>query len=159
MNIARRQAGKTENTMAKLIVKKSITINSPPMKVWSILTSPDSIKRWMLVVPDFESGSPLQLKSRVRWKDENGKPYLTGTVVALDPLRKLVLKLDDSSWTQKAGQGDVTYALTLSETENGTDLQLVFGDLARDPEGQSWFDAYSASRELDMIKGMAESQP
>jgi uncharacterized protein YndB with AHSA1/START domain len=159
MNIARRQAGKMENTMAKLIVKKSITINAPPMKVWSILTSPDSIKRWMRVVPDFESGSPLQLESRVRWKDANGKPYLTGTVVALDPLRKLVLTLDDISWTQEAGQGDVTYALTLSEDESGTHLQWVFGDLAIDPEGQQWFDAYSASRELDMIKDMAEGQP
>jgi hypothetical protein len=43
--------------------------------------------------------------------------------------------------------------------ENGTDLRLAFGDLAVDPEGRQWFDAYSASRELDMIKGMAESQP
>ena len=145
--------------MAKLIVKKSITINAPPMKVWGIITSPDSIKRWMLVVPDFESGSPLQLESIVRWTDENGKPYLTGTVVELEPLRKLVLKLDDIGWTRKTGQGDVTYALTLSETENGTDLQLVFGDLAIDPEGQQWFDAYSAGRELGMIKIMAEGQP
>lgn len=144
--------------MAKLIVKKSITINAPPMKIWSTITSPDSIKRWMLVAPDFESGNPLQLESIVRWKDENGKPYLTGTVVMLEPLHKLVFKLDDISWTRKTGQGDVTYALTLSETKNGTDLQLVFGDLAIDPEGQQWFDAYSASRELDMIKSMAEGQ-
>lgn len=144
--------------MAKLIVKKSITINASPMKVWGILVSPDSIKRWMLVVPDFESGRPLQPGSRVRWKDENGKPYLTGTVVTLDPLRKLVLELDDINWTRKARAGEVTYALTLSETENGTDLQLVFGDLAIDPEGQQWFDAYSASRELELIKAMAEGQ-
>jgi len=145
--------------MTKLIVRKSIAVNVPPLKVWDILTSPDAIKRWMLVVPDFESDSPLQLGSRVRWKDENGEPYLTGTVVALDSLSKLVFELDDISWAQKAGQGDVTYALTLSEAENGTDLQLVFGDLAIDPEGQRWFDAYSASRELDMIKGLAEGQP
>lgn len=52
----------------------------------------------------------------------------------------------------------MTYALTLSETENGSDLQLVFGDLAIDPEGQQWFDAYSASRELELIKAMAEGR-
>lgn len=144
--------------MTQLIVNKSITVNAPALKVWGILTSPDSMKRWMLVVPDFESGSALQLGSKVRWKDENGKLYLTGTVVVLDPPRKFVLELDDVNWTRKAGRGDVTYALTLLETESGTDLQLVFGDLAVDPEGQQWFDAYSASPELDVIKGMTEGR-
>lgn len=142
--------------MAKLIVKRSITINAPPAKVWQVMTLPDAIRRWMLVEPNMEGDGPLQLGSCLRWKDEQGKIYLTGTVVTLEPLRKLVLALEDISWARKAGVGEVTYALTLAEMRNGTDLQLVFGDLAIDPEGQQWFDAYNTSRELDAIKAMAE---
>ncbi|GIL05830.1 MAG: hypothetical protein BroJett031_23500 [Betaproteobacteria bacterium] len=157
--IAPRKGGKKENTVAKLIVKKSINISASPLKVWNIITSPDAIRRWMLVVPVLESDGPLQLGSRIRWNDEHGQTYLSGTVVTLDPPHKLVLALEDISWTRKARPGEVTYALTLSESEGGTRLEFVLGDLAIDPEGQQWFDAYSASRELDIIKGMAEGQP
>lgn len=144
--------------MAKLIVKRSITINAPAVKVWQVMTWPDAIRRWMLVEPDMQGDGPLQLGSRLHWKDEQGKVYLTGTVLTLEPLRKLALALEDISWARKAGAGEVTYALTLAETQNGTELQLVFGDLAIDPEGQQWFDAYNTSRELDAIKVMAEGR-
>ncbi|WP_222909393.1 SRPBCC domain-containing protein [Pseudomonas sp. DNDY-54] len=145
--------------MPALIVRKSICISAPPSKVWNTLTSPSAIRRWMLVTPVLESDGPLQLGNRVRWNDEHGRTYLTGTVVTLDPLQKLVLALEDISWPRKARPGEVTYGLTLSESDGGSRLEFVLGDLAIDPDGQQWFEAYSASEELAIIKAMAEDRP
>lgn len=142
--------------MPDLTVRKSILINASPVEVWNIIASVDAIRRWMLVTPEVDCDGPLQLGRILRWNGEDGKPYLIATVVTLKPARKLELTLRDPSWTQP---NHVTYSLTLSETEKGTELHFLFGDLAIDPEGQQWFDAYSASRELDMIKTMAEGQP
>ncbi|MFY0663141.1 MAG: SRPBCC domain-containing protein [Natronospirillum sp.] len=142
--------------MRKLIVEKSTTIKASPEKVWNIITSPETFKHWMLAVPADSSDSPLQLGSKILWNDESGQTYLTGTVVTLEPLQRLVLALEDISWTRKAETGEVTSSFTLSDAENGTDLEFMLGDLSVDPEGQQWFDAYSASGELDTIRDMAE---
>jgi len=151
--------GQKENTMAELIVRKTIYISAPPLKVWSTITSPSAIRRWMLVEPALESDGPLQLGDRIRWNDDHGKTYLTGTVVTLDPLQKLVLALEDIGWQRKARPEEVTYALALSESDGGSRLAFMLGDLAIDPQGQQWFDAYSASEELAIIKAMVEDQP
>ena len=145
--------------MVKLVLEKSIAIDAPPTKVWDVVSSPDAMRRWIRVRPDFEGGGLLARGSRVLWKDENGKPYLTGTVVEHEPPRRLVLELDDVSWPRRPQPGEVTYALTLSETQNGTELSLVFGDLSIDPKGRKWLDAYAESGELEAIKRIAESRP
>ncbi|MFO7286687.1 MAG: SRPBCC domain-containing protein [Gammaproteobacteria bacterium] len=144
--------------MEKLVLEKSIVIDAPTATVWSVVTTPDAMKRWMLVVPEFESDRPLTLGSPLQWKDEQGETYLTGTVVELEPPRKLVLELQDISWTREPARGGVTYALTLVPREKGTELQLVFGDLAIDREGKRWFDAFNEARELDLIKSLAEGR-
>lgn len=111
----------------------------------------------MLVVPEFESEAPLETGDILRWKDESGEVYLTGTVVELDPPRRFVLELDDVSWPRTPERRGVTYALTLSQVENRTRVELVFGDLAVDPEGQQWYSAFDTSGELDRIKELAEN--
>lgn len=145
--------------MAELIVRKTIYISAPPLKVWSTITSLSAIRRWMLVKPALESDGPLQLGDRIRWNDDHGKTYLTGTVVTLDLLQKLVLALEDIGWQRKARPEEVTYALALSESDGDSRLAFMLGDLAIDPQGQQWFDAYSASEELAIIKAMVEDQP
>ncbi len=143
--------------MAKqLVVKKSIKIQAPAARVWSIIASPDTWDQWMLVVPKVEDGNQFRLGSKVFWKNEDGTPYLTGTVTAFEPKKKLVLELEDISWARKAKPGEVTYALTLSEKAGVTGVEFFLGDLSIDPEAQQWFDAYKESRELDEIKRMAE---
>ena len=139
-----------------LVVRKAADIHAPPAKVWEIIVSPQALKRWMLVEPVVEDGQPLHSGSKVLWKDDSGKTYLTGTVTAFEPARKLVLELDDVSWTRKARPGEVTYAFTLSQTQGGTHVAFALGDLSIDPQAQQWYDAYNASRELDVIKEMAE---
>lgn len=47
--------------MEKLVLEKSIVIDAPTATVWSVVTTPDAMKRWMLVVPEFESDRPLTL--------------------------------------------------------------------------------------------------
>ncbi len=150
------EAVRKEDVVKSLIVEKSITIDASPEKVWNIITSPATFERWMLVVPAITSHEPLELGSRILWNDENGETYLTGTVVTLEPLRRLDIALEDISWTRKVRAGEVTYSFTLSAKESGTDIEFMLGDLSVDPEGQQWFEAYSASRELENIKDMAE---
>jgi uncharacterized protein YndB with AHSA1/START domain len=143
--------------MERLLVKKSIEVDAPSSAVWDVVSSPDAWKRWMLVEPEVEGGGHLKLGSKVLWKNEDGKAYLTGTVTALEPNRKFVLDLQDVSWKRKAEPGEVTYALTLSEANGRTRVAFALGDLAIDPEGKEWYDAYTDSRELEAIKEMAEN--
>jgi uncharacterized protein YndB with AHSA1/START domain len=142
--------------MKKLVVKKSIEINAPASKVWSIIASPNTWKRWMLVVPEVENDEPLGLRSNVLWKDESGKTYLTGTLSSFEPNKKFVLELQDISWTRKAKPIEVTYALTLSQKGGKTHVAFTLGDLSIDPEAQQWYDAYNESRELEIIKELSE---
>jgi uncharacterized protein YndB with AHSA1/START domain len=143
--------------MEKLVVKKSIEVNAPASKVWEVVSSPGAWKRWMLVVPEVEGDGHLKLGSKVLWKDEHGKAYLTGTVTALEANQRLVLDLQDVSWTRKAEPGEVTYALTLLEANGRTSVAFALGDLSIDPEAKQWYDAYAESQELEVIKEMAES--
>ena len=113
----------------------------------------------MLVVPEVENAGRLSLGSKVLWKDKSGKAYLTGTVTALEPNRKFVLELQDVSWTRRAEPGEVTYALTLSEANGRTRVAFTLGDLSIDPEAQQWHDAYKQSRELEILKEIAETSP
>lgn len=139
-----------------LTVKKSISIKAAAKKIWDIIISPATWDKWMLVVPVLENDKPVGLGSKVLWKDESGKPYLTGTVTVFQPNRKFVLELQDTSWTRKAKPGEVTYSLTLSEKNAKTHLAFTLGELSIDPEAQQWFDAYNESHELEDIKRMAE---
>jgi uncharacterized protein YndB with AHSA1/START domain len=139
-----------------LVVKKSIAIGAPVAKVWQVITSPEAMKRWMLVEPDLDEDQPFGLGSKVRWKDETGKPYLVGTVVTFEPARNLVLELQDVSWKRPAGPREVTYVLTLSPVGKATHVAFSLGDLSIDPDAQTWYDAYNRSRELENIKELAE---
>lgn len=142
--------------MKKLVVRKSVRVKAPVAVVWKTVTSPDAMKQWMLVEPALEGDHPVREGTEIRWKDTDGKVYLAATVVSCEPNRRLVLSLKDASWTRKAHPDEVTYALMLSENEGRTSIELVFGDLAIDPEGEQWYEAYNTDAELEMIKKMAE---
>ena len=63
----------------------------------------------------------------------------------------------DISWTRRAVPGEVTYSLTIRKDGDDTHVEFRLGDLAIDPEGREWHQAYVDSRELEKIKELVEA--
>jgi hypothetical protein len=93
----------------------------------------------------------------VKWRNERGEVYLTGTITTLDRESCLVLELDDVSWTRSAAPGEVTYSLAIRQDGNHTRVEFRLGDLAIDPKGREWCQSYADSRELEKIRELAEA--
>ena len=141
-----------------LIVRRNIDIAAEPSRVWNTIVSPALWSKWMMVPPVLEpEQTTIDIGSEVKWKNEHGETYLTGTVTTLDFERRLVLELDDVSWTRRAAPGEVTYSLTVMREGDHTHVEFRLGDLAIDPEGREWCQAYVDSRELEKIKELAEA--
>lgn len=140
--------------MQPLIVERSTQIDAPARRVWEAITFPGSLKQWMLVTPALDGAEPLQRGSNILWKNKAGDTYLTGTVTVCEPGRRLAIAMQDVSWEQTGAE--VTYSLALTEQHGATLIQLRFGDLSVDPEGQAWFAAYNSDQELAAIKAIAE---
>jgi uncharacterized protein YndB with AHSA1/START domain len=140
-----------------LIARRSIDIAAEPSTVWNIIVSPALWPQWMMVPPAMEPGrTAIDIGSEVKWKNERGETYLTGTVTTLDPESRFVLELQDVSWKRSAAPGEVTYALTITRHGDHTHVEFRLGDLSIDPNGQQWCQSYVDSRELEKIRGLAE---
>ena len=141
-----------------LIVRRSIDIAAEPSRVWDIIVSPALWPKWMMVPPALEPDqTAIDIGSKVKWKNEHGETYLTGTVTTLDRESCLVLELDDVSWTRSAAPGEVTYSLAIMQDGDHTHVEFRLGDLAIDPKGREWRQSYVDSRELEKIKELAEA--
>lgn len=75
----------TQSNVTEPVVQKKITIDAPVSKVWSLLTTPALIKRWMLdteieVISDWKVGSPIVFRG-----DLHGDYEQKGTIVQLEP--------------------------------------------------------------------------
>jgi uncharacterized protein YndB with AHSA1/START domain len=140
-----------------LMVRRSIDIAAAPSKVWEIIVSPALWSKWMMKPPALEPDqTAIDIGTEVKWKNERGETYLTGTVTTLDRENCLVLELDDVSWKRSAASGEVTYSMTITQQGGHTHVEFRLGDLAIDPKGQEWRQAYIDSRELEKIKELAE---
>jgi uncharacterized protein YndB with AHSA1/START domain len=141
-----------------LIVRRNIDIAAEPSRVWDIIVSPALWPKWMMVPPALEPGqTAIDIGSEVKWKNDGGETYLTGTVTTLDRERCLVLELDDVSWKRSAAPGEVTYTLAIMQDGDHTHVEFRLGDLAIDPKGREWCQSYVDSRELEKIKELAEA--
>ena len=140
-----------------LIARRSIDIAAEPSTVWNVIVSPALWRQWMMVPPAFEPGQiAIDIGSEVKWKNERGETYLTGTVTTLNPESRLVLELHDVSWKRSAAPGEVTYSLAITPDGDHTHVEFRLGDLSIDPEGREWCQSYVDSRELEKIKELAE---
>jgi uncharacterized protein YndB with AHSA1/START domain len=79
-----------EDGMTGHVATAEIDIDAPQERVWSALTDPDEVEKYMFgsrVESDWQPGSPIV------WKGEwQGKPFEDkGTVVEVDPGRTLVV--------------------------------------------------------------------
>ncbi len=141
-----------------LIARRSIDIAAAPSRVWDIIVSPALWPKWMMVPPALEPDqTAIDIGSEVKWKNEHDRTYLTGTVTTLDRESRLVLELDDVSWTRSAAPGEVTYSLAITQDGDHTHVEFRLGDLAVDPKGREWRQSYVDSRELEEIKELAEA--
>ena len=111
-----------------------------------------------MVPPALEPGqTAIDIGSEVKWENDGGETYLTGTVTTLDRERCLVLELDDVSWKRSAAPGEVTYILAIMQDGDHTHVEFRLGDLAIDPKGREWCQSKVDSRELEKIKELAEA--
>ncbi|MCA1925225.1 MAG: SRPBCC domain-containing protein [Thiobacillus sp.] len=131
---------------APLVLALQRTVAAPARAVWAALTTPAMMQRWMLVPASVVPDAPLAPGSRIEWRDDDGKPYLVGTVTVCEPARRLTVELQDRSWPRLARAGEVTWSFELTERQGVTRLDYRLGDLAIDPEAQEWLAAY---READ----------
>lgn len=140
-----------------LIARRHIDIAAEPARVWDIIASPALWPQWMMVPPALEPGQiAIDIGSEVKWNNDNGETYLIGTVSTLDRERRLVLELNDVSWTRSAKPGEVTYSLAITQNGKHTRVEFRLGDLSIDPNGRAWCQSYIDSRELEKIKELAE---
>lgn len=141
-----------------LVARRNIDIAAAPSRVWDIIISPRFWPRWMMMPPALEPDqTAIAMGSKVKWKNEHGETYLTGTVTTLEHDSRLVLELDDVSWTRSAAPGEVTYSPSVVPIGDHTHVEFRLGDLAIDPKGREWRQAYIDSRELEKIKELAEA--
>jgi uncharacterized protein YndB with AHSA1/START domain len=141
-----------------LIVRRNIDIAAEPSRVWNIIVSPALWPKWMKVPPALRpEQTTIDIGSEVKWRNEHGETYLTGTVTILDFETRLVLELEDISWTRRAAPKEVTYSPMVMRDSDHTYVEFRLGDLAIDPEDREWCQAYVDSRELEKIKELAEA--
>jgi uncharacterized protein YndB with AHSA1/START domain len=88
--------------MDQKIAKATMTISSPPSKVWEALTKPELIKQYFFgaeIVTDWKEGSPIVYRGQ--WE---GKPFEDkGVVLKVEPNRRLTV----THWSPFSGVPDV----------------------------------------------------
>jgi uncharacterized protein YndB with AHSA1/START domain len=88
--------------MDQKIAKATMTISSPPSKVWEALTKPELIKQYFFgaeIVTDWKEGSPIVYRGQ--WE---GKPFEDkGVVLKVEPNRRLTV----THWSPLSGVPDV----------------------------------------------------
>jgi len=140
--------------MAGLVATAETEISASPEKVWSALTDPAQIKKYMFgteVATDWQPGSPIT------WQGEyEGKPYQDkGEILEVERNRRLRL----THFSAMSGQDDVpenyhTLTYELEPRGAGTHLSLSQDNNASDDEVKHSSDNWSAM--LTGIKDLVE---
>jgi uncharacterized protein YndB with AHSA1/START domain len=138
----------------ELTVRKSVTLNADACKVWDALTNPQLTKHYMYnceVISDWKVGSPLIWKGA-----EDGKEYVKGNIVSIDPGRRLQFTTFDPNSEMKdtaANYTTVTYEL---KAENGTtELTVSQGDFSKVADGEKRYQHTVGGWDL-ALKGLKE---
>jgi len=140
--------------MAGIVATAAADINASPARVWSALTDPAQIKRYMfgsIVETDWEPGSAIV------WKGEyQGRPYQDkGEIIDVEPHRRLVV----THFSPMSGQEDVpenyhTLTYELASQGEGTHLSLSQDNNASEEEAAHSRDNWTAM--LSALKNVIE---
>jgi uncharacterized protein YndB with AHSA1/START domain len=138
------------------VLTSSHDVAAPARAVWTALTTPALMSRWMLVPATVLPEAPLAPGSRIEWYGDDDEPYLVGTVTVYEPARRLTVELQDRSWPRRARAGEVVWSFDLTETVGITRIHYRLGDLAIDPEASSWIAAYREADELARLAAVVQ---
>ena len=141
--------------MANIVATAETDISASPARVWSALTDPAQIKRYMFgsqVETDWKPGSPIV------WKGEyQGNAYQDkGQIVEVEPQRRLVV----THFSPMSGQPDVpenyhTLTYVLEPSGEGTHVSLSQDNNASEEEAAHSRDNWAAM--LSALKKVIES--
>ena len=145
--------------MAEMIVRDSIDIDAPPARLWEVLIKPDYTRQYMFgcdAVSDWQAGSPLVWRGA-----QDGKVYVKGTIVEIDPDRLLqytTFSPDAFDHYEDKPENYTTVTLELTPLEGATRLSVSQGDFARIASGELRFThtVNSWQTVLKQIKEIAE---
>lgn len=143
-------------TIQELLLRKSITIQTPVQRVWQVLTQLPYLAQWQYIPASTIDDTDLHAGSVMQWRDENDDIYLEGMVTTFEPHKMLVMDLRDTRWEQPLEPGAVSQTFALEEKNGATTLDFTFGDFNKDPDGQAWYEAFRDNTELENIKKRAE---
>lgn len=145
-----------QTAVAGTVLETSRNLPADLNAVWRALTTPALMRQWMLVPADIVPDAPLELGSRIQWRDAEGMPYLLGTVTRSFPLRHLRVELQDRSWPRPAAPGEVVWEFALTPHCDGVRLDYRLGDLAIDPDADEWLAAYRTGDEPARLAALLE---
>lgn len=134
------------------VATAEVDISASPKQVWSALTEPDLIAKYMFgsqVETDWQPGSPIT------WKGEyEGKSYEDkGEIVAVEPERRLEL----THFSPLTGQEDKPenyHSLAYELDEQGDKVHLT---LRQDNAGSAEEAEHSAANWQTMLDGLKET--
>jgi uncharacterized protein YndB with AHSA1/START domain len=122
--------------MSELIIRKTVAVAAPVEVLWKVLTDAEFIPQYMFgcnAETDWKPGSPLLWRGAA-----DGKVYVKGEVVAIDPPRHLVYTIfDPNSTTPDVPENYLTMTYQLSANgDGGSTLEIIQGDYAKVADGQ-----------------------
>ena len=121
-----------------LVFRKNIFIPTTKDQVWEALTKAEYTKHYMFgCIPECS----WEVGSEIKWRgEEDGVVYVKGKVIKFEPNDILALSSFDPNTTDDIDpEKHLVATYTLSETEEGTTLQIEQGDFSVAARGQDRF--------------------
>jgi uncharacterized protein YndB with AHSA1/START domain len=141
------------------IFSKAVRINAPTSKVWHVLTTPESMKKWMMpdieidIITDWKVGNPIIMRGTM-----NGKIFENqGTVVQFEP--ETVLQYSHLSSISRLPDRPESYAIMkfeLQPSENRTTLTLTLSNFPTESIYKHLTFYWNVT--LEILKRMIEEQ-
>jgi uncharacterized protein YndB with AHSA1/START domain len=120
--------------ISPLVFRASIRIDAPASDVWHVLTTPSLTKKFMFggeAVSDWKAGSPLL------WRIGGSRKVLKGTIVAIEPGKRLSYTIiDPDAEYPDIPENYTTVTYTLEEKDGATTVSISDGDFSRVAEGK-----------------------
>lgn len=140
----------------KLVVEKSVKLNTDLSNVWEALTNPEITKKYFFnceAISDWKVGSPIIFKMT-----SDGKEIVAvkGIVTAIEPERLLEYSCFTPEF-ENVPSKHTTVAYKLSSENDVTELSVTQGDFGDDEKAYNDTDA-GWDNVLDGLKMILESQ-